>query len=117
MSKFSKKLVSKCVYVEILHATSDELLGVYMEDGGWELVSTWIKESVASNNGPLLETLLTLTLKSDLSLTLLELNDCPKCVKNLTSIAPNERMYILIHSNYLLCCLDCYFLVSFFILF
>ncbi|XP_059471220.1 serine/threonine-protein phosphatase 1 regulatory subunit 10-like isoform X2 [Neocloeon triangulifer] len=95
MSKFSKKLVSKCVYVEILHATEQDLLVIFMNDGGWELVSQWIIDAVDSNNGPLLETLLSLTKRSQLTLNLLEINDCPRSVKSLTNMAPNERVKTL----------------------
>ncbi|CAB3371939.1 Hypothetical predicted protein [Cloeon dipterum] len=97
MSKFSKKLVSKCVYVEILHATESKLLENYMVHGGWELVSQWILDAVATNNGPLLETLLSLTKKSWFPLEVLKINDCARSVNSLIAAAPNERVRSLAH--------------------
>ncbi|XP_065344831.1 serine/threonine-protein phosphatase 1 regulatory subunit 10-like isoform X2 [Cloeon dipterum] len=97
MSKFSKKLVSKCVYVEILHATESKLLENYMVHGGWELVSQWILDAVETNNGPLLETLLSLTKKSWFPLEVLKINDCARSVNSLITAAPNERVKLLAH--------------------
>ncbi|KAF4519861.1 hypothetical protein B566_EDAN005199 [Ephemera danica] len=92
MSKFSKKLVSKCIYVQILQATTTSLLSQFMRQGGWELVSTWIIEAAAQGNGPLLEQLLALTLQSPLDVQQLQMNNCPRSVKALTRDAPTQRV-------------------------
>ena len=41
MHKFSKKLVSKCIYIQILKATTTELLAKFLDEEGWELLNVW----------------------------------------------------------------------------
>ena len=50
MHKFSKKLVSKCIYVQILRATTPELLDAFLEMDGWGLLNLWFADAVSSQN-------------------------------------------------------------------
>ena len=47
MHKFSKKLVSKCIYVQILLSTPPELLDRFLDEGGWNLITLWFSDAVA----------------------------------------------------------------------
>jgi len=58
MSKFSRKLVSKCIYVQILKATPSELLSKFLAEGGWQLLNTWFDDSIKSHNWPLVKEML-----------------------------------------------------------
>ena len=50
MRKFSTKLVSKCIYVQILNSTDRELLGQFLDKEGWSLLNGWFAEAVQSGN-------------------------------------------------------------------
>ena len=41
MEKFSKKLVSKVVYIKILRSTRPEILDKFLADRGWDLLNFW----------------------------------------------------------------------------
>lgn len=55
MSRFSKKLVSKCIYIHVLKATSGDILDSFLnQSGSWFLLQTWLTEAFESRNTPLL---------------------------------------------------------------
>ena len=58
MSKFSRKLVSKCIYVQILKATPAELLSKFLAEGGWQLLNTWFDDAIKAHNWPLVREML-----------------------------------------------------------
>ncbi|XP_035445760.1 serine/threonine-protein phosphatase 1 regulatory subunit 10 isoform X5 [Spodoptera frugiperda] len=84
MTKFSKKLVSKCIYIQILKCTETELLGLFMGSGGWVLVHMWLTESIVAKNWPLVKELLELLLLCPVDIDRLKTNNCPKLVKELS---------------------------------
>lgn len=84
MTKFSKKLVSKCIYIQILKCTETELLGLFMGSGGWVLVHMWLTESIVAKNWPLVKELLELLLLCPVDIERLKTNNCPKLVKELS---------------------------------
>ncbi|KAJ0181760.1 hypothetical protein K1T71_002482 [Dendrolimus kikuchii] len=84
MTKFSKKLVSKCIYIQILKCTETELLGSFMSSGGWLLVHMWLTESIVAKNWPLAKELLELLLLCPVDIERLKTNNCPKLVKELS---------------------------------
>lgn len=84
MTKFSKKLVSKCIYIQILKRTETDLLGLFMGSGGWVLVHMWLTESIVAKNWPLVKELLELLLLCPVDIERLKTNNCPKLVKELS---------------------------------
>ncbi|XP_032529561.2 serine/threonine-protein phosphatase 1 regulatory subunit 10-like [Danaus plexippus] len=84
MTKFSKKLVSKCIYIQILKCTEIELLGLFMGSKGWRLVHMWLTESIVAKNWPLVRELLELLLLCPVDIERLKTNNCPKLVKELS---------------------------------
>ncbi|XP_063617759.1 serine/threonine-protein phosphatase 1 regulatory subunit 10 [Cydia splendana] len=84
MTKFSKKLVSKCIYIQILKCTETDLLGLFMGSGGWRLVHMWLTESIVAKNWPLVRELLELLLLCPVDIEHLKTNNCPKLVKELS---------------------------------
>ncbi|CAG5021455.1 unnamed protein product [Parnassius apollo] len=84
MTKFSKKLVSKCIYIQILKCTETDLLGLFMGSGGWRLVHMWLTESIVAKNWPLVRELLELLLLCPVDIERLKTNNCPKLVKELS---------------------------------
>lgn len=84
MTKYSKKLVSKCIYIQILKYTETDLLGLFMGSEGWLLVHMWLTESIVAKNWPLVKELLELLLLCPVDIERLKTNNCPKLVKELS---------------------------------
>ncbi|CAB3231162.1 unnamed protein product [Arctia plantaginis] len=84
MTKYSKKLVSKCIYIQILKCTETDLLGLFMGSEGWLLVHMWLTESIVAKNWPLVKELLELLLLCPVDIERLKTNNCPKLVKELS---------------------------------
>ncbi|EDW45455.1 serine/threonine-protein phosphatase 1 regulatory subunit 10 [Drosophila sechellia] len=95
MAKYSKKLVSKCVYVQILKSTKTELLGDFMAVGGWSLVYTWLNDAIRAMNWPLVQEILELLLLSPVDVNRLKINSAPILVKGLCKDGGNEGVRIL----------------------
>ena len=87
MSKFSRKLVSKCIYVQILRATPGELLVKFLAEGGWTLLNTWFDDAIKSHNWPLVKQMLHLFLACPMTASLLKENanehQAPKLINQL----------------------------------
>uniref|UniRef100_A0A1A9W0K8 Uncharacterized protein n=1 Tax=Glossina brevipalpis TaxID=37001 RepID=A0A1A9W0K8_9MUSC len=98
MTKYSKKLVSKCIYVQILKCTKTELLGEFMGAGGWSLVYTWLNDAIRAMNWPLVQEILELLLLCPVDVHRLKINSAPKLVKGL-QLMTNVSIHALIASN------------------
>ncbi|CAG9771743.1 unnamed protein product [Ceutorhynchus assimilis] len=84
MTKFSKKLVSKCVYVLILKNTETSLVDMFMAENGWTLVQSWLQDAVPTGNWDLVKEILELLLVTPVDVDRLKLNCLPKLIKSLT---------------------------------
>jgi protein phosphatase 1 regulatory subunit 10 len=87
MQKFSKKLVSKSIYIEILRATTPELLEKFLQEKGWDLLNLWFADSVKTQNWPLCIDLMSLFAVCPITASLLkdtaEVNHAPKLINQL----------------------------------
>lgn len=95
MEKYSKKLVSKCIYIQILKCTETELLGEFMAAGGWNLVHNWLRDGGDSSNWPFIQELLEMLLLCPVDGNRLKSNHTPKIVKNLSLSCPHQAVRIL----------------------
>ena len=97
MSKFSRKLVSKCIYVQILSATEKDLLGHFLTEGGWTLLNSWFDDSIKGQNWPLVKEMCVLFMKCPMTPQLLkenpEENQAPKLINQIRSV-PSIRQDI-----------------------
>lgn len=84
MEKYSKKLVSKCIYIQILKSTETELLSDFMGNGGWALTHYWLQDAINTKNWPLVQEILELLLLCQVDIERLKSNSAPKLVKLLT---------------------------------
>lgn len=84
MTKFSKKLVSKCVYILILKQTDQALVDLFMAEGGWNLIHTWLQDAISCSNWSLVYEILSLLLVTPVDVERLKLNNIPKLVKQLS---------------------------------
>lgn len=90
MAKYSKKLVSKCIYIQILKCTETDLLGQFMASGGWSLAHMWLTDCSTTNNWPLVQEILELLLLCPVDVKRLQSNSAPKMVKYLSREGGNE---------------------------
>lgn len=90
MTKYSKKLVSKCIYIQILKCTDTELLGQFMSVGGWILAHTWLSDGYETKNWSLVQELLELLLLCPVDVPRLQSNSAPKLVKSLSREEEHE---------------------------
>ncbi|NXN71591.1 PP1RA phosphatase, partial [Himantopus himantopus] len=59
LMKDSQKMVSRCIYLNILLQTrAQEILAKFIRIGGYKLLNTWLTSSKASNNVPFLQQIL-----------------------------------------------------------
>ncbi|KAL1123916.1 hypothetical protein AAG570_001686 [Ranatra chinensis] len=84
MTKFSKKLVSKCIYILILKSTEVDLLDMFMSAGGWDLTFGWLSDGIQAKNWPLVVELVELLLICPVDIERLKGNNCPKIIKLLS---------------------------------
>ncbi|KAJ8681053.1 hypothetical protein QAD02_016840 [Eretmocerus hayati] len=84
MTKFSKKLVSKCIYIQILKSTDPDLLNQFMANGGWNLIHMWLTDGILVKNWALIQELLELLLLCPVDIERLKSNNCPKLIKGLS---------------------------------
>lgn len=92
MSKYSKKLVSKCIYLNILQATDLPLLDAFYDEGGWELVGTWLQDAVKASNWPLALQVLSLLETSPMTITRLKRYATPRLVMELSRECVNTEV-------------------------
>ncbi|XP_055386727.1 serine/threonine-protein phosphatase 1 regulatory subunit 10 [Condylostylus longicornis] len=90
MTKYSKKLVSKCIYIQILKCTKTDLLGEFMGAGGWQLVNLWLTDGLRAMNYPLVTEILELFLLCPVDVERLKSNTSPKLVKQLSREGPPD---------------------------
>ncbi|KAH9510744.1 Disabled 2-interacting protein [Dermatophagoides farinae] len=83
MKNCSTKLVSKCIYYQILMSTSPEVLEQFLKIGGWDLICLWVKSSRDIGNVTFLLDLLKLLHILPMNIDRLRENECPKIVKKL----------------------------------
>ncbi|KYB27181.1 hypothetical protein TcasGA2_TC013494 [Tribolium castaneum] len=86
MTKFSKKLVSKCVYILILKSTEQSLVNLFMAEGGWNLIHNWLQDAIHVSNWDLVKEILSLLLVTPVDVERLKLNNIPKLVKSLSKL-------------------------------
>lgn len=95
MEKYSKKLVSKCIYIQILKSTKTDLLCQFMAFNGWSLVNNWLNDGSRSENWPFVQELLEMLLLCPVDSNRLKSNDTPKVVKNLSLTCQDSSVRLL----------------------
>jgi len=88
MQKFSKKLVSKCIYIQILQASSEELLDKFLTEKGWGLLNLWFADAIRTNNWSECGCLIQLFAQCPMTAARLkenvEVNQAPKLIRQLS---------------------------------
>ncbi|GFY57056.1 hypothetical protein TNIN_465692 [Trichonephila inaurata madagascariensis] len=90
MKKFSKKLVSRCVYCNVLIATEPDILSEYLDKGGWDTINTWLEYAKSSTSPSFLIEMLKLCKILPMTLNRLKENNTAKLIKSLTKHENND---------------------------
>ncbi|GFR26369.1 hypothetical protein TNCT_449722 [Trichonephila clavata] len=90
MKKFSRKLVSRCVYCNVLIATEPDILSEYLDKGGWDTINTWLEYAKSSTSPSFLIEMLKLCKILPMTLNRLKENTTAKLIKSLTKHENND---------------------------
>ncbi|XP_040260988.1 serine/threonine-protein phosphatase 1 regulatory subunit 10 [Bufo bufo] len=93
LMKESKKLVSRCIYLNIvLQTQAPELLSKFIRVGGYKLLNNWLTYARTNNNSPLLHQILLTLQHLPLTVDHLKLNNTAKLVKQLSKTSEDEEL-------------------------
>ncbi|XP_049607255.1 serine/threonine-protein phosphatase 1 regulatory subunit 10 [Syngnathus scovelli] len=93
LMKASAKMVSRCMYLNILlHTKSHDVLNRFIRVGGYRLLNSWLTYSKSTNNSPLLQLILLTLQKLPLKVDHLKQNNTAKLVKQLCKSAETEEL-------------------------
>uniref|UniRef100_A0A8V5GRC0 Serine/threonine-protein phosphatase 1 regulatory subunit 10 n=1 Tax=Melopsittacus undulatus TaxID=13146 RepID=A0A8V5GRC0_MELUD len=93
LMKDSQKLVSRCIYLNILLQTrAQDILAKFIRIGGYKLLNTWLTSSKASNNVPFLQQILLTLQHLPLTVDHLKQNNTAKLVKQLSKSSDDEEL-------------------------
>ncbi|XP_072303421.1 serine/threonine-protein phosphatase 1 regulatory subunit 10 [Eucyclogobius newberryi] len=93
LMKASTKMVSRCMYLNILMQTkSHDILNRFIRVGGYKLLNSWLTYARTTNNAPLLHLILLTLQKLPLKLDHLKQNNTAKLVKQLSKTADTEEL-------------------------
>ncbi|KAM9775712.1 serine/threonine-protein phosphatase 1 regulatory subunit 10 isoform 1-T3 [Syngnathus typhle] len=93
LMKASAKMVSRCMYLNILlHTKSHDVLNRFIRVGGYRLLNSWLTYSKTTNNSPLLQLILLTLQKLPLKVDHLKQNNTAKLVKQLCKSAETEEL-------------------------
>ncbi|XP_056154560.1 serine/threonine-protein phosphatase 1 regulatory subunit 10 [Lampris incognitus] len=93
LMKASTKMVSRCMYLNILLQTkSHDILNRFIRVGGYKLLNSWLTYSKSTTNTPLLQLILLTLQKLPLKVDHLKQNNTAKLVKQLSKSGETEEL-------------------------
>uniref|UniRef100_A0A672MIW1 Serine/threonine-protein phosphatase 1 regulatory subunit 10 n=1 Tax=Sinocyclocheilus grahami TaxID=75366 RepID=A0A672MIW1_SINGR len=93
LMKASHKMVSRCMYLNILLQTkSHDILNRFIRVGGYKLLNSWLTYSKTTTNTPLLQLILLTLQKLPLTVDHLKQNNTAKLVKQLSKSGETEEL-------------------------
>ncbi|KAL7986309.1 hypothetical protein Chor_011475 [Crotalus horridus] len=93
LMKDAQKMVSRCIYLNILLQTrAPDILSKFIKVGGYKLLNTWLTNSKASSNVPLLQQILLTLQHLPLTVDHLKQNNTAKLVKQLSKSSDDEGL-------------------------
>ncbi|KAI1902431.1 hypothetical protein AGOR_G00044690 [Albula goreensis] len=93
LMKASHKMVSRCMYLNILlHTKSHDILNRFIRVGGYKLLNGWLTYSKTTTNTPLLQLILLILQKLPLTVDHLKQNNTAKLVKQLSKSGETEEL-------------------------
>nr|XP_033772807.1 serine/threonine-protein phosphatase 1 regulatory subunit 10 [Geotrypetes seraphini]XP_033772808.1 serine/threonine-protein phosphatase 1 regulatory subunit 10 [Geotrypetes seraphini] len=93
LMKESRKMVSRCMYLNILlQTTSQDILTRFIKVGGYKLLNSWLTYCKTTNNMPLLQQILLTLQHLPLTVEHLKQNNTAKLVKQLSKSSEDEEL-------------------------
>ncbi|CAI9621575.1 unnamed protein product [Staurois parvus] len=93
LMKESQKMVSRCIYLNIICQThAPELLSKFIRVGGYKLLNVWLTYARNNKNSPLLYQILLTLQHLPLTVDHLKLNNTAKLVKQLSKTSEDEEL-------------------------
>ncbi|XP_071821235.1 serine/threonine-protein phosphatase 1 regulatory subunit 10-like [Apostichopus japonicus] len=93
LMKAARKLVSRCIYVNILRATSEKtILNKFVDAGGWEILNIWLQEAKDNENHPFILELIKLFKVLPVSVEILKKTNTAKIIKQFSKGDTNDRL-------------------------
>ncbi|KAM9326595.1 serine/threonine-protein phosphatase 1 regulatory subunit 10 [Gastrophryne carolinensis] len=93
LMKESKKMVSRCIYLNIvLQTNAPEILSKFIRAGGYKLLNDWLTYARNNNNSPLLHQILLTLQHLPLTVNHLKMNNTAKLVKQLSKTSEDEEL-------------------------
>ncbi|KAK2864641.1 hypothetical protein Q7C36_003795 [Tachysurus vachellii] len=93
LMKASHKMVSRCMYLNILLQTkSHDILNRFIRVGGYKLLNAWLTYSKTTTNTPMLQLILLTLQKLPLTVDHLKQNNTAKLVKHLSKSGETEEL-------------------------
>ncbi|XP_018416159.1 PREDICTED: serine/threonine-protein phosphatase 1 regulatory subunit 10 [Nanorana parkeri] len=93
LMKESQKMVSRCIYLNIiLQTTAPELLSKFIRVGGYKLLNLWLTYARKNNNSPLLHQILLTLQHLPLTVDHLKMNNTAKLVKQLSKSSVDDDL-------------------------
>lgn len=93
LMKASNKMVSRCMYLNILLQTkSHDILNRFIRVGGYKLLNAWLTYAKTTTNTPLLQLILLTLQKLPLKVDHLKQNNTAKLVKQLSKAGETEEL-------------------------
>ncbi|KAI1289156.1 Serine/threonine-protein phosphatase 1 regulatory subunit 10 [Halotydeus destructor] len=84
MKKYSKKLVSRCIYLNVLMNTKEEVLNRFLDQDGWETVNSWLNLAKEASTTPFLLELIKLLERCPVSVERLKQTNTARVIKLLS---------------------------------
>ncbi|XP_069491453.1 serine/threonine-protein phosphatase 1 regulatory subunit 10 [Ambystoma mexicanum] len=93
LMKESRKMVSRCIYMNIVQQTrSPDILAKFIKVGGYKLLNAWLTYSKSTSNSPLLQQILITLHSLPLTVDHLKQNNTAKLVKQLSKSSEDEEV-------------------------
>ncbi|KAG2469038.1 serine/threonine-protein phosphatase 1 regulatory subunit 10 [Polypterus senegalus] len=93
LMKGSQKMVSRCIYLNILLQTkSQDHLNKFIRVGGYKLLNAWLTYAKSTSNAPLMQLILQTLQMLPLTVDHLKQNNTAKLVKQLSKTGENEEL-------------------------
>lgn len=93
LMKAARKLVSRCIYINILRATTEKtVLQKFVTSGGWEILNIWLQEAKENENNPFILELIKLFKQIPVTVEILKKTNTAKTIKQFSKGDGDDRL-------------------------
>ncbi|XP_030853294.1 serine/threonine-protein phosphatase 1 regulatory subunit 10 isoform X2 [Strongylocentrotus purpuratus] len=89
----AKKMVSRCIYMNILIATkASAVQEKFIEEGGWELLNTWLQDAKTEEQNPVILELIKVFKELPVTIDILKKNNTAKIIKSFSKTEGEDEL-------------------------